>query len=210
MVSISAKITMALSGLFLISFLVVHLLGNLQIFNGPDVFNDYAETLQEFPKLLWCARIVLLSAFIIHIYLSIRLNAKNKAAKPIQYSVSAALQTSYASKTMLMGGLSILGFIIFHLIHLTWRLVFTEISDLDIYSFTVLSFQNVLVSGFYILAQIFLALHISHGFSSAAQTLSLTRWHAIWLRKFGYFFAVLLMISYISIPVSILLGLVNA
>lgn len=210
MTSISAKILMALSGLFLMSFLVVHLLGNLQIFAGPEVFNAYPKILHQFPVLLWSARIVLITAFALHIISAVYLSSKNKAARPISYAQKHNVQASLASRTMLLGGLVILGFLLFHLSHLTWRWVFPEYTLLDLYTLTILSFQNIFVTSFYVLAQVFLALHLSHGFSSAAQTLSFTRWHATYFRVFGRVFALILCLSYISIPVSIWLGFVHA
>ncbi|MEI6806213.1 MAG: succinate dehydrogenase cytochrome b subunit [Myxococcaceae bacterium] len=210
MASISAKILMALSGLFLMSFLVIHLLGNLQIFAGPEVFNAYPETLHHYPILLWSARIFLICAFTLHILTSVYLSTKNKAARPIAYAQKKSVAASLASRTMLLGGLVILGFLLFHLSHLTWRWVFPEYSNLDLYSLTVLSFQNIFVTAFYVLAQVFLALHLSHGFSSAAQTLSLTRWCAKTFRISGYAFAVTITLGYISIPVSIWLGFIHA
>lgn len=210
MASISAKILMALSGLFLMSFLVVHLLGNLQIFAGPEVFNAYPEALRHYPILLWSVRIVLIMAFVLHILTSIYLSTKNKAARPIAYAQNHSVKASLASRTMLWGGLVILGFLLFHLAHLTWRWVFPEYASLDLYSLTILSFQNIFVTGFYVLAQIFLVLHLSHGFSSAAQTLSLTRWCAKSFRVLGYGFALVIMLGYISIPVSVWLGIVHA
>ena len=210
MASISAKILMALSGLFLMSFLVVHLIGNLQIFEGAEVFNAYPETLHQYPTLLWSARILLITAFVLHIFTAVYLSAKNKAARPIPYENKKSIAASMASRTMLLGGLVILGFLLFHLAHLTWRWVFPEYADLDLYSLTILSFQNIFVTGFYVLAQIFLCMHLSHGFSSAAQTLSLTRWHANYFRIFGRVFALILCLSYVSIPVSIWLGFLHA
>ena len=210
MALISAKILMALSGLFLMSFLVVHLLGNLQIFAGPEVFNAYPETLHQYPILLWSARIILISAFALHIITAVFLSSKNRAARPIAYAQKQNIRSSLASRTMLLGGLVILGFLLFHLSHLTWRWVFPEYALLDLHTLTILSFQNIFVTGFYILAQIFLGLHLSHGFSSAAQTLSLTRWHATYFRIFGRVFAWTLCLSYIAIPASIWLGFLHA
>ena len=210
MASISAKILMALSGLFLMLFLVVHLLGNLQIFSGPEIFNAYPETLRYYPTLLWSARIVLIAAFALHILTAVYLSAKNKAARPIPYAHQRSVAASMASRTMLLGGLVILGFLLFHLAHLTWRWVFPEYAQLDLYSLTILSFQNIFVTGFYVLAQLFLYLHLSHGFSSASQTLSLTRYRAHYFKIFGRVFALILCLSYISIPLSVWLGVIHA
>ncbi|MES2504955.1 MAG: succinate dehydrogenase cytochrome b subunit [Myxococcota bacterium] len=209
MASISAKIAMAVSGLMLIGFIIVHLLGNLQIFYGAEVFNAYPDALRHYPILLWTARIGLIAAFVVHIFTSIYLALKNKAARPVRYEQKRSVRASMASRTMLYGGLVLLGFLMFHLAHLTWRWVFPEYAELDLYSLTVLSFQNSLITMLYVLCQGCLILHLSHGFSSAAQTLSLTRWHALAIRCGGKVLAVLIGLAYISIPLSIWLGVVH-
>jgi succinate dehydrogenase / fumarate reductase cytochrome b subunit len=111
---------------------------------------------------------------------------------------------------MLTGGLVLLGFLLFHLAHLTWRWVFPEYENLDLYSLTVKSFENTWVTVIYVIAQLSLALHLSHGFSSAAQTLSLTRWHACAIRAGGKVLAVVICVAYVSIPLSVWLGFIHA
>ncbi|MBL4817658.1 MAG: hypothetical protein JKY15_00315 [Deltaproteobacteria bacterium] len=118
---ISAKIIMALSGLFLIVFIIGHLLGNLQIFLGPEVFNAYSELLRQYPITLWSVRILLIAAFASHIVTAIYLANVNRQARPINYSQKHNVKASLASRTMLSGGLVLLAFLLFHLAHLTWR-----------------------------------------------------------------------------------------
>ncbi len=210
MASISTKILMALSGLMLVGFIVVHLLGNLQIFAGPEVFNAYPELLRQYPKMLWTARIGLIAAFVLHIISAVYLSSRNISARPVRYANKKSIKASLASRTMLIGGLVLLGFLLFHLAHLTWRWVFPEYENLDLYSLTVKSFENTWVTAIYLFAQVSLALHLNHGFSSAAQTLSLTRWYACGIRFAGKALAAVIFLGYVSIPLSIWLGFIHA
>lgn len=210
MASISAKILMALSGLILIGFIVVHLLGNLQIYAGQEVFNSYPELLRHYPVMLWTARIGLILAFAVHIISAVYLSSRNITARPVRYANKVSIKASLASRTMLTGGLVLLGFLLFHLAHLTWRWVFPEYENLDLYSLTVKSFENTWVTVIYVIAQGALALHLSHGFSSAAQTLSLTRCYARVIRLGGQMLAFLICAAYVSIPVSVWMGFIHA
>ena len=215
--SIGSKTLMATTGLFLIFFLVVHLCGNLQMFAGQDAVNTYAVLLKSFPKLLWSMRIALIAAFVLHIYTSIQLTIKNRAARPIAYGQNQPVRSTLASRTMLLSGLVVLAFVLFHLAHLTLGWISPEQANLidaqgrhDVYNMTVLGFQNIYICSFYIVAQILLCLHISHGFSSSAQTLGLSAHGrcAVFLRRFGVCFALLIAILYISIPASVWLGII--
>ncbi len=216
--SIGSKTIMATTGLFLIFFLVAHLCGNLQMFSGQDAVNTYAFLLKSFPKLLWGMRIALLAAFVLHIYTSIQLAIKNRAARPIPYGQNQPVRSSMASRTMLYSDLVVLSFVLFHLAHLTLGWTHPEHANLvdassrhDVYNMTVLGFQNIYISSFYIFAQILLCMHLSHGFSSSAQTLGLSvnSTRAIFLRRFGVCFAFLIATLYISIPASVWIGIIQ-
>lgn len=216
--SIGKKTLMALSGGALILFLIAHLLGNLAIFEGQEAVNAYAVFLRSVPKLLWTARIGLILAFVVHIVTSVQLTLENKAARPQGYAVVKRRSASLASQTMMWGGLVVLSFVIYHLAHLTFGVTDPVVAQLvdskgrhDVYNMVVLGFQNPMISGFYILAQLFLGLHLSHGFASAAQTLGLTQTGAAkTLRRAGRLFAITLAVLYISIPVSVMMGWVHA
>ena len=216
--SIGSKTIMAATGLFLIFFLLVHLCGNLQMFSGHDAANAYAVLLKSFPKLLWGMRIALITAFVLHIATSIRLSIKNRAARTIAYGQNKPVRSTVASRTMLLSGLVVLSFVLFHLAHLTLGWINPEHANLidlegrhHVYNMTVLGFQNIFISSFYIVAQILLCMHISHGFSSAAQTLGLSvdSRCAVFLRRFGICFALLIATLYISIPASVWLGIIQ-
>lgn len=180
--------------------------------------NAYGVFLRTMPKLLWSLRIGLIVAFVLHIWTSIQLSIRNRRARPIAYAQKHSVQASLASRTMLLSGLVVLAFLLFHLSHLTWGFIHPEHAHLvddqnrhDVYNMTVLGFQNIYICCFYIVAQILLGMHLSHGFSSAAQTFSLTsnqKW-AVFLRHFGVCFAVVIAVLYISIPVSVWLGIIQ-
>jgi succinate dehydrogenase / fumarate reductase, cytochrome b subunit len=216
--SIGSKTIMAVTGLFLILFLVVHLCGNLQMFSGHDAVNDYAALLKSFPKLLWGMRIALITAFVLHIATSIKLSIKNRMARPITYEKNQPIRSTLASRTMLLSGLVVLSFVLFHLAHLTLGWIHPEYANLmdlqgrhHVYNMTVLGFQNIYISSFYIIAQILLCMHIGHGFSSAVQTLGLSvdSKCAILLRRFGVCFSLFIAILYVSIPASVWLGIIQ-
>jgi succinate dehydrogenase / fumarate reductase cytochrome b subunit len=210
--SVGKKILMALSGILMIMFVIVHLLGNLGIFKGQDVFNNYALFLHSMPTLIWIARVSLLSIVALHIYLSISLNLQNKKANSLQYKTKAYVKTSLQSRTMMIGGVTILLFIVYHLFHFTIN--GTDVLDskgrLDVYGMVITGFQNVYTVTFYVFAQFCLCLHLSHGFFSAAQTLGITQGiSAKVLKTCANIIPTTIFILYSSIPIGVLLGIIN-
>src|SRR6266496_434902 len=208
----------AISGIILIIFVIGHLLGNLQIFLGPDWINGYSQHLRDLGPILWIIRIFLLPTLIVHIYVTIRLAIDNRRARPEAYIDKQHVKATFASRHMLMSGLIVLAFIIYHLAHFTVRVTDRRFALLkadplghyDVYSMMVYGFQNYLVSGFYVLGLFLLALHLSHGSSSFYQSLGLNdKKLAPRLALGGRIFAWLLFAGYTSIPVAILLGLVR-
>src|SRR5258705_4588108 len=117
--SLGKKYIMAVSGCVLFLFVVAHLLGNLQIFLGPNVINRYGHFLQSNPELIWPARIILLMMVGLHIWAAVKLTIENRAARPVRYSQYEVVVATYASRTMFVSGLIILVFIIYHLLHFT-------------------------------------------------------------------------------------------
>lgn len=209
---------MASSGVALILFLIAHLLGNLEVFAGQEALNAYGAFLRTIPKILWAARIGLLVMFVVHIYTSIQLSLENRAARPVKYADKKSVAATFASRTMLTGGLVVAAFLVYHLAHFTWGITnpdFYHLTDPkgrhDVYTMMILGFSNVYVSAFYILAQLCLAFHLSHGIGSVAQTFGLTA--TKWGRGFrtgGLIFAIILFLGYVSIPVSVLAGWIHA
>lgn len=122
--SLGKKYVMALSGLVLSMFVLGHMVGNLQVFGDPYLINAYGYKLQHLPYgLLWVVRLFLLACVVAHIWAAITLKIQNKKARPQDYEAKATVQASLASRTMIMSGLIILAFLIFHLLHYTVRAV---------------------------------------------------------------------------------------
>ena len=216
--SIGKKIIVAVTGLILIGFVVGHLLGNLQIFFGPDYINSYAEKLRSLGALLWVIRIFLLAVVVLHIYFTIRLAIDNRRARGGAYIKKDHVKATLASRSMALSGLLLLAFIIYHIAHFTVQVADPRFALLkmdplnrhDVYSMMVYGFQNLLVSGFYIVAMFLLALHLSHGTSSFFQSLGLNdKKLTPKLARGGRIFAWLIFAGYSSIPVAVLLGLVK-
>jgi len=216
--SVGKKIIVAITGVILILFVVGHLLGNLQIFLGPDWINGYSQHLRDLGPLLWAIRIFLLAAVTIHIYATIQLAIENRRARPVPYIEKEHVKATFASRHMLMSGLIVLAFIIYHIAHFTVRvtdprfalLKADPLNHYDVYSMMVYGFQSYLVSGFYVLGLFLLALHLSHGSSSFFQSLGLNdKKLAPRLALGGRIFAWLLFAGYTSIPIAILLGLIK-
>ena len=157
--SIGLKAMMAMSGLILVGFVVVHMIGNMQIYLGEDVFNEYAQKLQGTKELLWSVRIVLLGAVVTHIYSAFVLTRRSRAARPTGYEQQKWMSGSYAVRTMRWGGVILLLFIGYHLLHLTVGAVGPEVHHCETvageftchaYANVIRGFQNPLVAGFYI------------------------------------------------------------
>lgn len=217
--SVGKKYIMAISGFLLFLFVVGHLLGNLQIFLGPEAINRYGNFLQTNPELIWPARIGLLLMVGLHIWAAIKLTMENRAARPVAYAQYEVVVATYASRTMFMSGLIILAFIIYHLLHFTVQVQqinltgqnFLEFHDPqqrhDIFKMMVLGFSRFWVSAFYLLGMALLCLHLSHGVSSMFQSLGWkNQRYGPFLDKFAQIGALLIFLGYASIPVAILLG----
>ncbi len=217
--SVGRKMIVALTGIVLMLFVIGHLIGNLQIFLGPDWINGYAQHLRDLGALLWLVRGILLITVVLHIYYTIRLAMENRAARPAGYVQKDYVKASYASRHMAVSGLVVLAFIIFHLLHFTGHkfnpqfplLKNDPLNHFDVFSMMVYGFKNVYVSAFYLLGLFLLTLHLTHGASSFFQSLGLNdrKWTPIFARG-ARIFAWLLFIGYASIPVAVLAGFVKA
>src|SRR6267142_539002 len=117
--SLGKKFIMAASGFALLLFVIGHLAGNLQIFLGREAINRYGHFLQSNPELIWPARVFLLAMVSFHVWAAIKLSSENKKARPVPYANYNPTVASYASRTMLMSGLIVFVFILYHLLHFT-------------------------------------------------------------------------------------------
>ena len=224
--SLGSKYVMAVTGLALIGFVIVHMLGNLQIFLGKQALNDYAHHLEELPTLLWTARVVLLAIFVIHILFGLRLWQHNRTARPVGYYVHDTEQASWASRHMLLTGLVILAFVIYHLLHFTFGVVDPghfkrNTADVPMYkaadpaaepeydtaAMVVGGFAQWPISLSYVVAMLFLGLHLWHGAGSWLQSLGWNskRWQRL-IHELGAAAAVLIVVGNCSIPLFIYFG----
>ena len=214
--SLGKKYIMAITGLLLFLFVIVHMAGNLQVFIGPDAVNAYAALLKSKPALLWAARAGLFIAAVLHILTAVQLAAENRAARPQPYAVGKPIAT-YAARTILVSGLVILAFVVYHLMHFTFGVTnpeFMEMHDAlgrhDVYRMVIDAFRNSWVSVFYIVSMALLCLHLSHGVSSTFQSLGMRRSSSLAaFNRFAQVSAIVVFIGNCSIPISILAGWVK-
>jgi succinate dehydrogenase / fumarate reductase cytochrome b subunit len=217
--SLGKKFIMAVTGMALFLFVLLHLLGNLQVFLGWEAINRYGNLLQTNTEILWPARILLLILVTLHIWSALQLSAENRAARPRPYAHYEVMAASYASRTMLMSGLIILAFIIYHLLHFTIQVPginlagrnFAELRDAnhqhDVFAMMVIGFRSPVVSAFYSIGMFLLFLHLSHGVGAMFQSLG---WknpaYAPRIARFASVVSWLIFLGYISIPIAIYMG----
>ena len=215
--STGKKYLMALSGLVLVFFVIGHLLGNLQVFLGPEAINRYAVFLRSTGELLWAARIGLLAMVVIHIWTAVSLTLENRAARPIPYTYKRYVKASYASRTMAISGFILLAFIVYHLMHYTFMVVHPEYQNLrdplgrhDVYSMIVLGFTQPAIALWYVIGVFLLGMHLSHGVSSMFQSLGLNN-DALRARlsRAGQVLGWLIFIGYASMPIAVQLGILK-
>ncbi len=213
--SIGKKILVALTGLVLLGFVLGHMIGNLLIFAGKDAINEYGHLLQTalHGGGVWIARIGLLAAVVVHIVATISLTKANRAARNDKYGMQKAQVSSKSSHIMIWSGLTILAFIIYHLLHFTVRVgndydtyktVLHGETVQDVYRMVIAGFSWAPASIFYIIAMLLLSSHLSHGFSSLFQTLGISTDKTEPLfKKAGYAFAGLILAGNCSIVLAI-------
>jgi len=215
--TVGLKIIVAITGLLLIGFVVAHLLGNLQMFAGPEYMNDYAAKLKSLGPLLWIARAGLIAIFVVHLSAAIMLSVRSKRARPKSYEYSATVQAPTSSLTMMLSGPVILGFVLLHLAHFTLHYTHPEYATLmdetgrhDVYRMVVYGFQNVTYSIIYIAALALLSMHLSHGIPSFIRTLGFNRPQLSPLvNKLGKGIAAFIFLGFVSIPVAVQLGMLK-
>jgi succinate dehydrogenase / fumarate reductase cytochrome b subunit len=220
--SIGKKWIVSLTGLVLVAYVLGHLAGNLQIFL-PDKgrINAYGAFLHSLGPILWAIRAFLLACFVLHIVTTIQLYIENRAARPERYEGVRYQKASWAGRSMVMSGLIVLCFVVFHLLHFTVYVArpdFANMKELmpdgterhDVYQMVVSGFQNTWASCFYIVGMILLCMHLSHGFGSFVQTLGLNSSKlAPWLVNGGRVLAVIICLGYIAIPIAVMTGLLH-
>ena len=206
--TVGKKFVMAITGIALVGFVIAHMAGNLQFFEGKEKINHYAESLRALPALLWGARIGLLVAVALHIWSSIQLALLQKAARPAGYARKRSVGSSYASRTMYWSGPIVGLFIVYHLLHMTLGVVHPNFVELNAYDNLVNGFSNPIVSVFYVVAVGLLMMHLYHGVWSLFQTLGFS--HPRWtpkLKVMAKLLSIVIFIGFASIPLAVLAGI---
>lgn len=216
--SIGAKALMAITGIILVLFVIGHMVGNLQVFLGPETLNHYAHTLQSLGPILWIIRLVLLTTLVAHIWSAAVVVRMSVAARPVDYQKRKDLTTGFAARTMLVSGIVVALFIVYHVLHFTTGTIDMAGSygqllpdgGPDVYRMVVDGFRHPLTTIVYCLATVVLCLHLSHGISSLMQTLGFRNdSNAARIDKIGPVLAVIILIGNLSMPLAALTGLIK-
>jgi len=208
--SVGKKVAMAVTGFIVFGFVLVHMLGNLQIFLGPEKLNAYAALLKSVPAFLWAFRLVLVASAILHVVFATQVTLQSWAARPQGYAVRRFRETTYAARTMVWGGPIIGLFVAYHLLHLTVGSAHPAFDAKDVYANVVRAFSDPLIAGIYIAAVSAVGVHLYHGLWSLLQTLGVAspQWNP-WRRVFAVVFAVVVTTGMLSVPVAVLCGCVG-
>lgn len=204
--SVGKKLLMALTGLFLILFLCIHLFGNTFLYIGKDAFNGYVHFLNEtnLRYIIRVIEIILVLGFGFHIWDGIRLWLQNRKARPIKYKIKAKdPKSTWASRNMIYSALLIFVFLVIHLRNFWYEFHYgPRTPDVTDYDIVVKTFQEPVYFIFYLISMFFLALHLWHGFQSAFQTLGLNhKKYTPFIVGFGRFFAIFISLAFASFPI---------
>lgn len=213
--TVGRKILMAITGILMVLFVVVHLLGNTSIFI-PGGLNAYAEHLHALPPLVWAFRLAMLTFLVVHVLYGIQLTLENNAANPKGYAVKRQLKANFSSENMIWTGLLLLIFIGYHILHFTVRVTpdivqgVDSLGRFDVFTMVVSSFSHGIISLIYVAAMVVLFLHLKHGIQSFFQTMGWSSDRSLpVIVKIGAVAAVIFLVGYSSIPVSILTGILS-
>jgi succinate dehydrogenase / fumarate reductase cytochrome b subunit len=210
--SIGQKFVSGFTGLFLISFLIVHLIGNFQLLKSDPVlaaeaFNKYSEFMST-NMIIRTLEIGLVLGFLFHIIIGTLLYFKNKAARPVAYATrDANANSAWTSRSMFLSGSIVIVFLVIHLRSFLFEVRFLDNKE-SMYDLVVKAFQSPLYSGFYVLAMILLGLHLNHGFQSAFQTFGLVgKKYSSAIKVVGFAFSILIPLLFAYMPLYFLFKL---
>ena len=208
--TIGKKIVMALTGIILVGFVTGHMAGNLLVFKGPEALNAYGELLKSSGPILWTVRLVLLASVGLHILAAWSLTRLNRAARPAGYERQTRQVSTFSALSLRIGGVVLVLFIVFHLLHFTVGTVHPAFSPTDAYNNEMIGFSVPAVAAFYLVAMVALGLHLHHGIWSLFQTLGWNHPHVNPVRRWiATVLAVVVSLGFASIPLAVAFGLVQ-
>lgn len=207
--SIGKKIVMAITGVCLLLFLIIHLINNLSLYGGPEIFNTVVKNLDTIKPVVRVIELILVLIFVFHIYDGLRLWYENRKARPVKYKINATSKnTDIFSRTMIWSGSIIFIFLVIHLrtFWISFNLGHPLAESHNYYQIVVEAFQNPIYSGFYIVAMVLLGFHLKHGFQSAFQTFGWNhKKYFPLIQKLGLIYTLIMVIGFASIPIYFLL-----
>lgn len=215
--SIGRKTVVAVTGSLLVLFLLGHMLGNMNMFLGQEAMNQYAANLKGMPVALSVVRLGLVTVLLLHILLTISLNIENRRARPSRYVASSTVRASLASRTMVVSGLILFSFLVYHILHYTGGKMQPDtfhLSDAkgrhDVFRMVVYGFSNPAITAGYVFSMLLVAMHLNHGIQSVMQTLGVTdRQRMRSISRAAVALSVLLFLGFSSVPLSVLAGLIK-
>jgi succinate dehydrogenase / fumarate reductase cytochrome b subunit len=210
---IGKKTVMAVTGLIGVGFVVGHMIGNLQMFSGPEKINSYAHFLHDtMGNVLWLVRLVLIGAVALHVVAAVQLTRQKQKARPGQqgYKKWEPQVSTFASRSIRWGGAYLLLWLVFHVLHFTARAIFPGYSETDVYGNVVKGFSNPVVVAGYVVAMGFLFLHLYHGAWSSVRTLGLSRPRPRpTARSVATIVAAVVTLGFVVVPIAVLFGVVK-
>ena len=215
--TVGKKVLVAITGFILLGFVIVHMIGNLKVFQGAEYFDHYAEALRELgapffghAQALWLLRAALLAAVGIHVWFGIDLWLTSRKARPVGYKNPPRLEASATSRFQRWGGLLVGVYVVSHILHFTTGTVHPRFEAGRAYANLVIGFESVLAAGAYVAAVFVLAMHLYHGTWSGLQTLGLNhpKFNA-WRRGIAAVLAIALFVGFAAVPIAVQLGAVQ-
>jgi succinate dehydrogenase / fumarate reductase, cytochrome b subunit len=211
--SVGKKAVMAVTGLIGVLFVIAHMVGNLQIFQGAQRINAYGMLLHgPLNEVLWVVRVVLLASIVLHVLAAFQLTLRDRAARPVDYTRREPQVTTLAARTMRWGGVLLLVFIVLHILHFTTGTIRPagRVLGGDVYANVVRSFRIPWVAALYVVSMIALGLHLYHGAWSSMRSLGAAPASPRPLRRsLSLAIAVIVSIGFALVPIAVLAGLVR-
>ncbi|MFN8549076.1 MAG: succinate dehydrogenase cytochrome b subunit [Candidatus Eisenbacteria bacterium] len=215
--TIGKKIVVGVTGALLVGFVCVHMIGNLQAWEGPGDLHEkakltqYGELLRKEMAILWAARLTLIAAVVLHVVTTLRLAALNRAARPQRYAAQRTMKTTLAARTMVLGGLSLFAYVVYHILHLTAGRAHSDLfRHGDVFGNVARSFSHPVITAIYCLAMVPLFFHLRHGILSACRTLGVSHpEHLARVEQIGTLLALVVALGFASVPLGVLFGMIH-
>jgi succinate dehydrogenase / fumarate reductase cytochrome b subunit len=209
--SVGKKVVMAVTGLIWVVYLIIHMVANLLVFQGPEKINAYSAFLHGTGGALWAARLVLVAALVLHVIAAVQLTERRREARPVGYAGGDEPQVStLAARTIRWGGALILAFLVYHILHFTVGTAHPGFMEGNPYHNVATGFRNPFVVVFYLIIMAFVGLHLYHGIWSSGRSLGVSAPSPYPVRRtVALVLAVLIWLGFSVIPIAVYAGVVR-